>query len=193
VTGGEFSSMIMKKGSAHELLAFMLERPAGRAQLLAKEARVLALGSAEAGESVGMLISTYSLVDEARLSSESLHEVFDHLNAARAKRGLLPAEWIQLPTKVVTEVAAELKAGRTAPNEGLSRILQDAVQLMQRGVRGWYVQTPSLDDVPWPPELLDGAPPKVMVTATPYKRPGRAWTQYCVIIVALEASAASQT
>jgi len=193
ITEGHFTSNEVPAGAASELLALMLELPGGRHQLLARETRVLALGQVERGGMIDTLVCTYSLLDEPQPSVARQQTLIDALNAERARRGLPPAQWVQLPTKTSEDVAAGVRSQGLEPNEGLERLMTDAVSVIKKSVRGWQFYASSLDDVTWPEELLSRPTLQVMMTIAPYKRKDTPWTQYVFMVVLFEgASTATQ-
>ncbi len=193
VTQGHFTSAEVATEGAAELLAALLELPGGRQDLLSKDARVLALGQVDRGGLVDALICTYSLLDEPSPSVARQQQLFDKLNAERARRGLAPAQWVQLPTKTSELVAAEVRDTKLSPTEGVERLMADAVQIIRKPVRGWQFYSSSLDDVEWPEELLQRPNLQVMLTIAPYKRQDTPWTQYVFMVVLFEGASTAST
>ncbi|MBK7861852.1 MAG: hypothetical protein IPJ65_25205 [Archangiaceae bacterium] len=93
---------------------------------------------------------------------------------------------MQLPSKTAETVAAAVRAGAMTPNDGLSDLMQDAVNTVQRPVRGWQFTASSLDEVSWPDELFDRPNLQVTMTIAPYKSPDLPWTQYLFLLVLFE-------
>jgi hypothetical protein len=191
VTQGLFTSSRVPAGSAKELLALMLEQPGGRRQLLSKDARVLAFGTAETAGVLDALVCTYSVVEEAELSTDRVRAVLEKLNAARTKRGLPAAQWVQLPAPVAPTATEDLRKGKAAPKEALERMMQETSQLVHKPVHGFVLRTPSLDELTWPEDLLTGNP-QVMLMLASWKDPELPWTSYCVMVVSFEGSTATQ-
>lgn len=192
VTEGNFTSAEVPAEAATELLAALLELPGGRHELLSKEARVLALGQIDRGGLIDSLICTYSLLDEPTPTVARQQALFDRLNAERKRRGLPPAQWVQLPTKTSEEVATAVREKGLDPADGIERLMADAVQIIRQPVKGWRFYASSLDEVTWPDELLERPTLQVMMTIAPFKRQDTPWTQYVFMVVLFEGASTTQ-
>jgi hypothetical protein len=192
VTDGQFSSSAVPSSAANELLALMIEQPGGRRQLLSKQARVLAYGTTEASGVIAALVCTYSLIEEPEPTNDRLRTIVDSLNAARQKKGLAPAKWVQLPTAFAADVAREVRAGNAEPMAALRRLMEETSQVMSAPVRGYWLRAGSLDDVRWSGELLTEPAVSVLVTVAPYKDANMPWTSYAILVVTLEGNASTQ-
>jgi hypothetical protein len=191
VREGRFSSSAIPAGSANELLAMILEHPGGRMQLLARDARVLAFGTSESQGVRHALVCTYSVIDEPEPTADRVRSVLESLNAARAKKGLAPGKWVQLPNTFAADVAHEVKAGNAHPMRALQRLMEETQTLMRVTVHGYWVPANSLDDVKWSGELLTDPTMQVLITIAPYKDPELPWTSYAILVVTFDATGAN--
>jgi hypothetical protein len=186
VTNGWFTSYEVPNAAASELLSVLLELPGARSELLSKETQVVALGVSTRGGLTDSLVCTYGLLNEPQPTEDRQQQLIHQLNAERKRRGLPAAQWVQLPTAVEKEVAASVRSGSMAPDDGLEKLMIEANQLIHRGVRGWQFTASSLDKVKWPDELLERPTLQVMMTIAPWKRKDLPWTQYVFMVVLFE-------
>lgn len=183
---GDFTSGVTWAAEQGTLLAQMLESPHARRTLLSPEAGVVAFGAWAEAPMVGAVVTTYpSLPDGEKLTSRQ-SDVFEALNRARAKLGVGPVQRVVLPHDPTQAVAERVRSGAISPKEGLERLLNETVQLMNRAVQGWHLDTPSLERIEWPNEMLTRPNLQVMLALTTAKTEGEPFTRYHLLFVLLE-------
>ncbi len=169
-------------GDVGELLAEMLISPGARRALLAPEVRALAFGALRvpAHNFIGALVATYEPFGDVPPEVDA-REVIDALNVARAERGVGPAELVLLPADTRAEMDKQL-AARGSAKDALRVVLQRAVKLAGRSMNGSVLQAGSLEELPFPDELLRQSPLAVFVVVTHYRAKGEAWGRYVVVL-----------
>jgi len=169
-------------GDVGELLAEMLITPAPRRALLAPGVRALAFGALRvpAHNFLGALVATYEPFGDVPPEVDA-REVIDALNVARAERGVGPAELELLPADTRAEMD-KLLAARGSAKDALRVVLQRAVKLAGRSMNGSVLQASSLEELPFPDELLQQSPLAVFVVVTHHRAKGEAWGRYVVVL-----------
>jgi hypothetical protein len=80
-----------------------------------------------------------------------------------------------------------------APRDGLQTLLERCVErLGWTAVRGWLLQTNTLDEVTFPPELVEEPLGGVAIAVSHFRPQGSPWSQLIVFIVATSGGVRAQ-
>jgi hypothetical protein len=190
-TGGFFSQLAASSRSPGRWLIHALASPVGRWSLLDKAMARVAIGAGMVGPTGAMaLVTTYAFFDSSDHHQDE-DEVFDRLVRARKDRGA-PAP-TRVPSDAVlngalSKILINAATSATALDEVMHHIAYDE----HRAVRGWYVETSDLKQLPFTGDLLARQPLEVQIGVTHHKATGGAWGQYAVIIAVLGNSPGTQ-
>jgi hypothetical protein len=183
IRGGAFYSQLTAGSrSPGRWLAYALESPTGRWSLLEPSMARIAIGTGLVGhDGVMALVSTYSFFESSDHHPDE-DAVFESLVRARKERGL-PA-----PTRAPSDTNLDRALSQILINASTCAVaLHDAMEhvayVEHRAVRGMYVETSDLKQLPFGDDLLAKGPVDVQVGVTHHKAPGGAWGQYAVLFL----------
>ena len=66
--------------------------------------------------------------------------------------------------------------------DAFSRFLDATVAASSRGAQGFSVETGSLEEVPWPAELLNAESLEISMVVAPVRAPRAPWAHFVVLI-----------
>jgi hypothetical protein len=180
-TGGFYSQIAAASRSPGRWLTNALASPLGRWSLLDKDMTRVAIGTGMVGPAgVMALVTTYAFFESSDHRQDE-DEVFDRLARARKDRGAPPPKRAASDAtlnRALSKISINAATSATALDEVMRHIAYDE----RRSVRGWYVETSDLKQLPFTDELLARGPLEVQIGVTHHKVPGGAWGQYAVII-----------
>ena len=166
------------------LLGAMLQSPSSRAVLLDRDADVIAIGTSATPETkfLGALITVYRIYEyvtpEARLK-----KVLERMDALRAQKGLGQTAYIKGLGFESEKAVHMVETSHLDPGIALDSFLRASTQKSRRAMRGYVVETPTLDDFRLPPDLLEQSFLPV-AAAVAYHRPrGEPWGRWVVMFV----------
>lgn len=188
VTSGSFDAQWTPQPDSGALLLTMLDTPTGRRSLLSKKAAQISVGMLVEGNTTGVLISTYTL-GRAPDPVEAQKQLIGLLDAARAKRGKGPAQWVTNPPEFYTRAAKALLANEVTPTDVASEFMNDTVRIARRPVRGLTQTVTELTEVQFADDVLDHPSPQVLVFVGFQRPAGEAWGGYVVVVLLLEGAA----
>lgn len=188
VTSGSFDAQWTPQPDSGALVVSMLDTPTGRRSLLSKKASQVAVGLVAEGNTVGILLSTYTVgvpIDPI----EAAKQVVVLLDQARAKRGKGPSQWITNPPDFYTRSAKALLANESTSKEIGREFMDETVKITHRPVSGLSETVTELADLHFADEVLDHPSPQVLVFVGLQRATGEAWGGYFVIVLLLEGAA----
>jgi hypothetical protein len=182
--GGFYAQLAPGSRSAGHWLASALASPAGRWSLLEPSMARVAIGTGLVGDQgVMALVTTYAFFESSDHRPDE-DAVFDRLVRARKERGVSP------PTRVPSDANMERALSQILINAStcsvaLHDVMEHVAYTDHRAVRGMYVETSDLKQLPFGDDLLAKGPVQVQVGVTHHKAPGGAWGQYAVLFLIL--------
>lgn len=193
VRNGHFiSTWVSDAVSAADLVRSAISRPIGRQALLDPAVERLAVGPVAGGAGQGALFSTYALFDSYRHDRDATMVVAT-IAATRAARSAAPPKRYAELDVLAQRAAQSVQAGQKGPSEALDDLLQTAVDSTGRGVRGWVLETTSLDAMKLPEELVTQPGLSFGVGVAHHRPAGQAWGRFVVLVVMLAEGETGQT
>jgi len=125
-------------------------------------------------------VTTYAFFE----SSDHHHdedEVFARLVRARKDHGAPPPMRVQSDA-TLDGALSKIIINASTTAVALEEVMQHIAYDKHRAVRGWYVETSDLKQLPFTGDLLIRRPIEVQIGVTHHRAPGGAWGQYAVII-----------
>lgn len=174
------SAMSVGVPNLSALLANILDGPFGRTVLLDPQMRRAAIGPLfEARLSLyGTLVATYALFDAPK--EEIRERVVESISAARSIAGRKPVAMLpELDTAVAAADAAI--AGGTSLDEALDALMKAVAKTSPTGARGYAIETPNLDQLEWPKELVI-TDARVVIAVGHRKTSDEPWGRHVVLI-----------
>jgi hypothetical protein len=185
IRGGNFSSnFIPTTRDPNRWLSATLERPAGRLTLLAPEIEEIALGPvlSTAPEGSGAVVVGYQFHHGAE-HDRDVGRLSGRLVLARKKRALPLPRPLPGMAEPLRAAMAEINAGRKQPLEALDELMQLGVSRLHQSMRGYIVETTSLDALTMPEEILTQPDLQFQIGVTHHKPEGAAWAQFVIIVL----------
>jgi hypothetical protein len=187
VQQGFFSFMwLVESRDVASLLSDALEFPGGRRMLLAQDLEQIAIGPVAGGEGetsyLALIAATYALFSEQQHRNNARH-VIGSLARARYERGRGAPRVMDAAQPLAVAAAARVQAGG-APEDALGDLIQDGIDVLQRSVFGWLVETRDLDAIVFPDAFLDGEDLEVAIAVSSHRPEGEAWGRYVVLMLA---------
>jgi hypothetical protein len=184
---GNFTAGALRKSNdLGRLLDALLERPSGRAALLGRSARQVALGTVIAPEQqvIGVVASSYEFFEGANHEGD-VQSVLGRLAKARLEQHMRPPTVFAGVRAEVQEAAARVQRGDSSPHQALDRMLnRSAEKYPGVAFRGWFFEGSSLDELTFPPELLRQSLGGIAVAVTHYRPKNEPWSRLVVLILA---------
>lgn len=181
VTRGHFFSTYQGKKSPSEFLESYLETPYGRSTLLRPNVGAIAIGTAQAGDGAGVIVSSYQFL-ERRPFKERWKMLVDDINRQRRQRGLPEAKISKKAIATARRVSAEMEAGETALDDAVSQV-QRQVQIKYREpTMGWYFYRFELKDISWPKPVLNERSMRISIAVAPITQEGYPWVVYAIAL-----------
>jgi hypothetical protein len=182
--GTFFSVMLPNTTDAGRWLDTALAMPMGRAALLAREIEEVALGPTLLADAkgVGSIVCGYRFHHSLDHSADVLR-LRQRLEAARKRLGLSAPQGLPGVPEIVRNALDQVRTGSVTPEAALNASLQDAVQNVQAEMRGYILETTSLDALEIPPEIIARPNLRVEIGVTHYKPPGAAWAQLMIFVI----------
>jgi hypothetical protein len=189
---GVYSGVASGSRSPGRWLSEALDSPLARWTLLEPRMARIAVG-AEVFEPSGAMaiVTTYALFESADHRADE-DTVFETLTKMRTARGLAPprrAPKDEALRTALSKVSMNALSSPAALNEALEQVAGE----QRQAVRGWVVETGTLQQLPLDKTLLAPGPLEVEVGVTHHRIPGGAWGQYAVLFVILGDSVPSVT
>jgi hypothetical protein len=169
-------------------LAATLERPSGRLTLMAPEIEEVALGPvlSTAPEASGAVVVGYQFHHGAE-HAQDIRRLSARLVLARRKRALsLPSPLAGMDAPLQQQLAL-VHEGKKEPLDALNELLETGVQRTHVPMRGYLVETTSLDALTMPEEILAQPNLQFQIGVTHHKPKGAAWAQFVIIVIFADA------
>jgi hypothetical protein len=180
--GGFYSQLTAGSRSAGRWLAYALASATGRWSLLEPSMARIAIGTGLVGnEGIMALVSTYSFFESSDHHPDE-DAVFESLVRARKQHGLPPPNRVPSDTNLDRALSQILINASTCA-AALNAAMEHVAYVERRAVRGMYVETSDLKQLPFGDDLLAKGPVDVQVGVTHHKAPGGAWGQYAVLFL----------
>lgn len=186
ITYGNFCAEVAEHDDGSLLLTHALNSPSTRALLFDPKATLLGLGTYQEAGGLGVVFSVYRGL-ELPVFPASVEPLVQQLNAARAKHSRGPVKWTRLPANAELGIAGALAARKLEVPEALSGFLEATVAATGRGAQGFSVEMESLEEVPWPADLINAEQVELSLVAAPVRRPRAPWAHFVVMIARPEA------
>jgi hypothetical protein len=184
--GGFVSNLVPHTRDVGRWLSATLEMPLGRAALLAEGIEELALGPVTLPdpESVGAVAIGYRFHHGADHAADVRRLLLRAL-LARRRRKLPEPKRLGIEVKMREELA-RVHAGKIQPMEALQLVLEEGSMQFGANMRGYVVETTSLDALQIPEEVLAQRTLHLEIGVTHHRPPGAAWAQLVILVVFVE-------
>jgi hypothetical protein len=165
-------------------LAATLARPHGRVALLGAGTEEIALGAAFSSAPVGVggLVVGYQFHNSVDHSADE-RAVLERITTARRKLKLSPPQVLPAMAVPMRQQLGEINAGKIQPLDALGQLLETAVQRGGTAMRGYTLETTSLEAFDVPEEVLAQPNLQIQIGVTHHKPPGAAWGQLVILVV----------
>lgn len=183
--GTFFSAVAPNTHDAGRWVDLALSLPLGRHALLARDIDEVALGPALFGkpEALGAVACGYRFHHDDDHAADAA-AVFGRIAAARARLGLSPPRRLGGVGPLLVRELARVRQGAEVPYDALRASLQMGAEASGvRALKGYLVESTSVDVVDFPPQFLSQPNMQMEVAVTHYKPPGAAWAQLVILIV----------
>jgi hypothetical protein len=179
-----FSTLAPNTKDSARWLGSAVATPLGRATLLAPEIEEVAIGPVMLSDPGGLaaVVVGYQFHHDADHAAD-IKQLHDRLTTARRRLSLEAARPLPGMDKVLHRDLAHVHAGKLQPSSALRSALATGVDHFGAGMRGYIVETTSMDAVEIPPEVVRKPSLRMAIGVTHFKPPGAAWAQLVVLIV----------
>ena len=167
-------------------LSDTLEMPLGRAALLSAGIEELALGPVTLAdpEAVGALAIGYRFHHGADHTADVRRLVLRAV-LARRKRKLPDPKRLGIEVRMREELA-RVHAGQIQPMAALQAVLEEGSMQFGASMRGYVLETTSLDALEIPEEVLTQKTLHLEIGVTHHRPPGAAWAQLVILVIFVE-------
>ena len=171
-----------------------LEMPIGRYALMQEDIEEIALGPVllDQPAAVGALVLGYRF-HKGNDHRADIRRLFMRALLARRQRKLDAPKRLGGLDELVREELAEVHAGKSTPMKALENVLQTGVDRFAKDMRGYVVETTSLDALEIPEEVLTQPTLHLEIGVTHHKPPGAAWAQLVIIVIFVDYGDAVRT
>jgi hypothetical protein len=156
----------------------------GRAALLAPEIEEVAVGPLllSKPDALGAVVTGYAF-HRGEDHTADVQRLYERLAVARKRLGLeMPARLGGMDA-VLQEELARVHRGEQAPGVALQSALERAVGRFGADMRGYVLETTSLESLQLPEEILKRPNLFFEIGVTHHKPPGAAWAQFVIIVL----------
>ena len=164
-------------------LVTTLEFPLGRAALLAEDIEEVAFGpvSLAEPEALGSVVVGYRFHHGSDHAGD-VRRLLTRAVLARRQRSLAAPKRLGLEA-VMKEELARVHAGEAQPSDALQTVLEAGVVRFGADMRGYVVETTSLDALEIPAEVLSQPTLHLEIGVTHHRPPGAAWAQLVILVI----------
>ncbi len=161
-----------------------LTSPVGRAALLAPEIEAVALGTVllSQPDGLGAVVTGYRLYHGDDHSDDVKH-LYARLMTARKRMGLGMPFRLDGMQQVMKAEFARIQSGQWQTRQALQAALDQAVHRFGASMRGYVVETTSLDAFEIPEDLVKRKELYFEIGVGHYRAPGAAWGQMVILVV----------
>ncbi len=184
IRDGDFvSTLVPHTRDVGRWLSATLETPLGRSALLSEGIEELALGPVTLSdpEAVGALAIGYRFHRSADHSAD-VRRLLLRAVLARRQRKLSDPKRLGIEVRMREELA-RVNAGQLQPVEALQAVLEEGALKFGQNMRGYVVETTSLDALEIPEEVLAQPTLHLEIGVTHHRPPGAAWGQLVILVV----------
>ena len=191
-SGRFFSILAPHTRDAGRWLNAALERPLGRVTLLAPEIEQVAIGPLvlSAPDALGAVVAGYSFY-RGEDHADDIRRLYQRLTVARKRLGLeMPARLGGMDA-VLRDELGRVYRGEQQPADALQAALERAVGSFGANMRGYVMETTSLDALELPEEILKKPNLFFEIGVGHHKAPGAAWGQFVIVVLFADIGARS--
>jgi hypothetical protein len=178
------SSLVPHTRDAARWLDAALTSPMSRAALLAPEIEAVSLGTVllPQAQGLGAVVTGYRLY-HGDDHSEDVKTLYARLMTARRRLGLgMPLRLNGIESVMKAELA-RMQGGERRSQDALQASLEAAVHHFGASMRGYVIETTSLDAFEIPEELVRRKNLYFEIGVGHYRAPGAAWGQMVILVV----------
>lgn len=182
--GNFYSKLVPYTRDPNLWLRAALATPMGRSTLLAENIEQIAIGPLmmSSPEAVGAVVTGYRFHHGNDHRTDVLR-LFLRLGYARQRLALGPLAKLSGMNAAMNEALARVHRSEVEPKEALDEVLTHAVSQTGASMRGYIVETTSLDGLEIPPELIGQPNLQLSIGVTHHKPQGAAWAQLVIMVV----------
>jgi hypothetical protein len=164
-------------------LATTLEMPLARSALLADQIEEVAFGpvSLDQPEALGAMVIGYTFHHGSDHSAD-VRRLLTRAVLSRRQRKLAEPKRLGLDAAMKAELA-RVHAGKATPEDALNDLLQTGVGNFGQDMRGFVLETTSLDALEIPAEVLTQPTLHLEIGVTHHRPPGAAWAQLVIFVI----------
>ncbi len=181
ITRGHFFSSMQVQENPAEFLESYLETPHGRSTLLRPDVGSMAIGTAQAGNGLGVIVSSYRFL-EKQTFKDRWQLLVEDINRQRRQRGLPQAKISKKAIATARRVSAEMERGQTGLGDAIDQVVEQVQLKYKEPSRGWYFHAYELKDINWPKPILNDRSMRVSIAVAPIQPEGYPWTVYAIAI-----------
>jgi hypothetical protein len=169
---------------ASRWLTSALEMPIGRETLLNPDIEQLALGPVLIPEErmLGAVTIGYRFHHGADHADDEKY-LLSRVTQTRTRLSLLPPTRLDGADIILNEELLKVHQGTSAPRSAMDRVLQRSVEHFQRSMRGYIIETSSLEELQLPEEVLRQPTLQLDIGVTHFKPEAGAWARYAIIVL----------
>jgi len=158
--------------------------PMGRATLMSPEIEAVSLGTVVLSQpdALGAVVAGYRLYHGDDHSADVKH-LYARLLAARHRLGLGMPSRLGGMDKVLRLELERVKSGLRASSQALQAALDQGVSRFGAGMRGYVIETTSLDALEIPEEIVRRPDLYFEIGVGHYRAPGAAWGQLVILVI----------
>lgn len=188
IRDGRFTSMLTPRTrDVARWLDAALTSPVSRAALLAPEIEAVSLGAVlfPNGQGLGAVVTGYRLYHGDDHSAD-VKQLYARLLAARKPLGLgMPMRLADMQDEMKADLA-RLQTGQWQSRDALNASLEAAVRRFGASMRGYVIETTSLDGFHIPEEVVRHQNLYFEIGVGHYRAPGAAWGQLVILVIFAE-------
>jgi hypothetical protein len=169
-----------------------LAMPIGRSTLMDPQIEEVALGPVllDRPDAVGAVVIGYRF-HHGDDHTNDVRRLLVRASLARRRRHLEAPARLGPMMPIMKEELARVHDGQAQPEEALQAVLDRGVARFGAGMRGWVLETTSLDALQIPEEILGQPTLHLEIGVTHHKPKGAAWAQFVILVVFVDYGAAA--
>lgn len=179
-----FSQLVPHTWDPSVWLDTSLALPHGRLTLLAANVDQIAVGPLLLSnpEGLGAVVTGFEL-HHGNDHTQDVEHLFERLCFARERLGLGPPRKMAELSELISRELARVHAGQREPRELMSEVLQRGSEALGLSLRGYVIETTSLEALEIPPEVIKQPGLQIAMGVTHHKPVGGAWAQLTIVVV----------
>jgi hypothetical protein len=181
--GSFVSTLVPQTRDPLRWLASTLQRPIGRSTLMDERIEEIALGPLllDNPPAAGAIVVGYRFHNSDDHSSD-VRRLLTRAATARRHRHLGPTARLGPMIPIMQEELARVRKGEQQPMEALQAVLERGVSHFNANMRGYLLETTSLDALEIPEEVLKQPNLYLEIGVTHHKPKGAAWGQLVILV-----------